>query len=1072
MTAQSTENLRPNGQSAIKRFVRHPVWQRLQTPSIAAASAAFLVVAISGITVVGQERPLLSDPGPTGEVASADDRTIPAGLGSSEDAEAFALAPPFGGANIQVNQDFGGSQQNETSIAINPTDLNNLVGGANDYRPDNADADCGFYSSSDGGQTWVDGLLPRVDLDGLPGPEYTAAGDPAIAFDSAGNAYYLCMNFNRDGGGNGIQHTQFVRKSFDGGQTWGPPVETLGSPQANRDDKGHIAVDTGSTSPHHGNVYVVATRLNTGGLQFNRSTDGGNSFEGCPGVGACSDQAINDFANGFGGNIAVADDGTVYVAWIEDAGGGNAFLAFDRSTDGGASFTASDPIVRTFTPTDNFGGVDIRPHPRTNSFPVVQVDPTNPDMLYFVWTEDPAGNDDSDIMFRRCDVSGFPFPACDPVKRINDDVNPLPEFFSQFFPWMAVDPSDGSINIVWYDDRNDPVRTDGTPLVDLYFASSSDGGISFGPNLRVSDTSFDVSVGFGGGFFGDYNGIDADGGVAYPFWTDSRNGNQDVFTTAVGGADLAISKSAPGTISAGEELIYDITVFNTGPADAFNVTVTDTLPSGVSFVDDTDSCSGLGTLNCELGNIAAGDSVSFEIRVLVDVDVSSTNLTNEASVSSDQEDPDEANNTDTASTFVQHADLALNKSDSPDPVVAGAILTYTLMVSNGGPSSAVNVVVADDLPAGVSVVSVNGTGGASCNAGVPGNAALPTTCTFDSIASGDAETMTIVVTVLPGTTGLLQNDASVSSDTPDNNNANNLVTEMTTVQTEADLSVTKTDLPDPVVAGAGLTYVLNVSNNGPSVARAVVLTDTLPAAVTFSGAAIPGGSGVCAPLAGSPTVVSCELGDLDPGQAVMVFIDVVVDPSTPNGAILTNSASVSSSTTDTAPGNNTTDELTNVIAEADIWIDKTGNFATGNPSGTLLYFLTVHNVAGCSEDDPQVCGTGGPSDAQNIQVVDTLPSTSKKLIVEFVSERCSYDQSSHVVTCNELVLAAGASVTFEIQARAKGNLGDITNIVDVSSTTTDPDVGNNHDELLMTVQGGTGNPGGPGGGRGRGGGPN
>ena len=105
-------------------------------------------------------------------------------------------------------------------------------------------------------------------------------------------------------------------------------------------------------------------------------------------------------------------------------------------------------------------------------------------------------------------------------------------------------------------------------------------------------------------------------------------------------------------------------------------------------------------------------------------------------------------------------------------------------------------------------------------------------------------------------------------------------------------------------------------------------------------------------------------------------------------------------------------------------------------------------------------------------VTDTLPSTSKKLIVEFVSEQCAYDEAAHSVTCTEPVLGSGDSVTFEIQTRAKGNLGTIRNVVDVTTTTTDPDLTNNHDELLTTVQGGTGDPGGPGGGRGRGGNPN
>ena len=97
-----------------------------------------------------------------------------------------------------------------------------------------------------------------------------------------------------------------------------------------------------------------------------------------------------------------------------------------------------------------------------------------------------------------------------------------------------------------------------------------------------------------------------------------------------------------------------------------------------------------------------------------------------------------------------------------------------------------------------------------------------------------------------------------------------------------------------------------------------------------------------------------------------------------------------------------------------------------------------------------------------------IVSTAKKLPVEFVSEQCSYSEGSHTVTCTEPVLAAGDNVTFAIQVRAKGSLGELFNTATVSSTTTDPNGGNNSDTLLMTVKGGTGDSGGPGGGRGRG----
>jgi hypothetical protein len=385
--------------------------------------------------------------------------------------------------------------------------VGNLVGGANDYRT--GGSTCGFYTSPDEGATWSDGTLPEVDTDGDGTANFTEAGDPGVAFDGAGHAYFLCMNFNRNAAGAGIQLTQYVFKSFDDGQTWGPPVLAAGAPLANTDDKGHIAVDTGANSPHQGNVYVSFTRFNPNShIRFNRSTDGANSFDGCP--AACADQQINGLSGGVqGSNIAVGPNGRVWVAWVRDAGGGNADLLLDVSDDGGQTFGADLTLV-TFPSIGNPGGPGVRPLARVNSFPVIKAHPTDPNVVYAVWAENPAGTDDSDIRFRRCSYnSAGPSLTCGLTERVNDDVNPPGEFFSQFFPWMAVDPNDGSINIVWYDDRNDANRTDGTPLVDLLFASSTNEGASFSQNLRVSEGSSNVTTNFATPFFGDYNAIDA-----------------------------------------------------------------------------------------------------------------------------------------------------------------------------------------------------------------------------------------------------------------------------------------------------------------------------------------------------------------------------------------------------------------------------------------------------------------------------------------------------------------------------------------------------------------------------------
>ena len=148
------------------------------------------------------------------------------------------------------------------------------------------------------------------------------------------------------------------------------------------------------------------------------------------------------------------------------------------------------------------------------------------------------------------------------------------------------------------------------------------------------------------------------------------------------------------------------------------------------------------------------------------------------------------------------ADLSIIKSDSPDPVTAGELLTYTLTISNLGESPAAAVVARDWSPVGVTIESVTGSGQSSCNAGVPGDPLRPSVCSFATLAPDTGATMTVVVRVLPGTTGLLQNDARVSSETADPDNSNNLATATTTVTSRADLSLQNADSPIQCWPGA------------------------------------------------------------------------------------------------------------------------------------------------------------------------------------------------------------------------------------------------------------------------------
>ncbi len=119
------------------------------------------------------------------------------------------------GDDRRANQDTSCFPQNETSIAINPRNPRNVVGGANDYRLGWGTS--GFYASTDGGQRWRDGIIPFPSLPN--GDNLDGGGDPALVFDRAGVVYYADINFNRTDDTNGV----FVSRSTNGGFTWTRP---------------------------------------------------------------------------------------------------------------------------------------------------------------------------------------------------------------------------------------------------------------------------------------------------------------------------------------------------------------------------------------------------------------------------------------------------------------------------------------------------------------------------------------------------------------------------------------------------------------------------------------------------------------------------------------------------------------------------------------------------------------------------------------------------------------------------------------------------------------------------------
>ena len=407
-------------------------------------------------------------------------------------------------------------------------------------------------------------------------------------------------------------------------------------------------------------------------------------------------------------------------------------------------------------------------------------------------------------------------------------------------------------------------------------------------------------------------------------------------------ADLTVRKEASsGTVLAGNELTYTIWITNSGPLPAQNVRVTDTLPGGMTWIASTPSQGTCTTLTCDLGTLNPGGVATVNIRVRVNSNTSEGTLANQVIVGTDTPD-DPANNTATVSTAVQtQADLSLTLRDEPDPVVAGTLLTYTLTLTNAGPSDARGVQVTLTLPSGLTILGLSPSQG-TCGM---------STCALGDVPAGGTATLLLQARVNAGTpAGSLTLSAQASASTPDPNPANNTAAETTTVQTQADLALTMNDAPDPVLAGAWLTYTLTLANTGPSDAQSVAVELALPDGVTPI---------AWIPSQGSCADATCTLGTLPAGNIARITVTTQVNSRILPGTTLSAIARATSTTPDPNSANNTATAFTTVQTQADLSLTLRDE---PDPvvAGTLLtYTLTLTNA--------------GPSDAQGVVLTLTLP---------------------------------------------------------------------------------------------------
>lgn len=387
----------------------------------------------------------------------------------------------------------------EVSVAINPTNPDHMIAVSIAKMKDHPSITDFAYVTNDAGRTWK--MVPRAN------PHKIQQGDDVVTFTPDGLAIHTFISFT------GIRtpkperaHTGIVTSTSRDGITWSAqvPVVELFNACEPFEDKPWIKADMSKDSPHFGNLYVVWTKFDVYGsakpehkshVYVSRSTDSGKSFAVPHRISEQPGDALDKSDTLMGACPAVGPGGEVYAVW-----GGPNSVFFCKSSDGGKIFGKNKVIV------DSAGwDFPIVGLGRADGLPSIGVDISKGKergTIYVCWGDTRNGKSDPDVFLIASRDGGDTWTK--PL-RVNNDGKGK----EQWFPWLAVDPLDGSVNIAYYD-RGAQKGT----LTDLTLARSIDGGKTF-VYYKLNDAAYDLSK---LGFFGDYLGIDCNGGRVAVLW--------------------------------------------------------------------------------------------------------------------------------------------------------------------------------------------------------------------------------------------------------------------------------------------------------------------------------------------------------------------------------------------------------------------------------------------------------------------------------------------------------------------------------------------------------------------------
>jgi uncharacterized repeat protein (TIGR01451 family) len=564
-----------------------------------------------------------------------------------------------------------GDAANEPSIAVDPTDHNRMVVGWRQFDSVTSNfRQAGWGYTSNSGTTWT---FPGVLESGV------FRSDPVLAADDTGRFFYLSLLQSFD---------VTLWRSLNGGQTFTNFAPAKGG------DKQWFVIDNTPTSTGHGFQYQFWDNASPfAPMEFSRSTDGGSTWMNPINIPNAPQWGTPDVdSNGilfFGG--VTSSQTQFWCIRSTNAKNGAVTPSFDQST--AVNLGGVIDYMDTINPEGLIGQVFLKVDRSGTS--------TN-NNVYMMASVLPTGaTTGSDVMFVRSTNGGQTFSA---PKRVNDD--PINHSKWHWMGTLAVAPN-GRIDSIWFDTRNAANNTDSQ----LFYSYSTDGGDTWSPNVAVSNT-FNPFLGYPNqNKMGDYMTIVSDntgGDVAYaatfnleediyyvrvtpgiaptptptatvpptptptpPIPTPTPSATPSPTPSEGPHSDIGVQIfDSPDPVQVGQNLTYGITVSNSGPSDAPNARMSDTLPASVNFVSvspSQGSCTGTSEVFCDLGTIPRFSTATVTLVVAPTV---AGVLNNTVSASASALDPNPANDHATTSTTVLPADTPTPTPATPTPTAA------------------------------------------------------------------------------------------------------------------------------------------------------------------------------------------------------------------------------------------------------------------------------------------------------------------------------------------------------------------------------------------------------------------